>query len=241
LVIGQAFFGFYQDSQIRPACPATFTQHAVYFYFLKYSPKVLTMLFSHAKVKALREANRLWEEAASPETSSLSVGREVPGGEVVGGSEGGLDFLMPGGGVASVVDSVEEMFADEERVSSNSKTENQGAVQLVFPCSNQERGDSDQWHWNLCGGLIGGARGNRFCTKIIDKRYSHCSVASHAVHKAELNKGHGYIPSVNDRSNTESAFLEPCVPSARFPDSINDLASQFLSHEEWIAFLTYLP
>jgi hypothetical protein len=88
------------------------------FYFLKYSPYVLTMSFSHAKVKALREASRLREEAASPETS-LSVGMEVPGGEVVGGSKGGLDFLMPGGGVASVVDSVEEMFADEERVSPN--------------------------------------------------------------------------------------------------------------------------
>jgi hypothetical protein len=46
---------------------------------------------------------------------------------------------------------------------------------------------------------------------------------------------------VNDRSNTQSACLEPSVSSARFPSSINDLAGQALSHEEWIAFLTYLP
>jgi hypothetical protein len=46
---------------------------------------------------------------------------------------------------------------------------------------------------------------------------------------------------VNDCSNTESAYLVPSVSSAGFPNSINDLAGQVLSHKEWIAFLTYLP
>jgi hypothetical protein len=71
---------------------------------------------------------------------------------------------------------------------------------------------------------------------------SRCKVASHANHKAELQSGHGCIPSsVNDRSNTKSAYLEPPVSSNRFLDSINDLADQALSCEEWIAFLTYVP
>jgi hypothetical protein len=117
------------------------------------------MSFSHATVKALGEASRLREESASPETS-LSVGMEVPGGEVVGGSEGGLDFLMPGGGVVSVVDSVEESFAEEERVSPVEKVENQGAVKLMFLHPTQEVGSNNRWNWNICGGLIGGARGN---------------------------------------------------------------------------------
>jgi hypothetical protein len=66
-------------------------------------------------------------------------------------------------------------------------------------------------------------------------------VSSHSTCKAALQEGHGHIPSVNDRSNTESAFLQPYVASARFPNSINDLTDQALSHEEWVAFLTYLP
>jgi hypothetical protein len=70
----------------------------------------------------------------------------------------------------------------------------------------------------VCGGLIGGARGNHFCTKIIrDSAYPHCGVGSHVTHKATLDEGHGYIPSITDRANTESAYLEPSVDAARFP------------------------
>ena len=72
-------------------------------------------------------------------------------------------------------------------------------------------------------------------------KFPHCGVASHAAHKADLKKGHGYIASVNDRSNTESAFLSPTLSGERFPSSINDLTGQALSHEEWVAFLAYLP
>lgn len=54
----------------------------------------------------------------------------------------------------------------------------------------------------------------------------HCGLGSHSTHKAKLQPGHGHIPSVTDRANTES---------------FNDLAGQALSHEEWLAFLTHLP
>jgi hypothetical protein len=202
------------------------------------------MSFSHAKVKALREASRAREDGASPATSS-SVELGVSGGEVVGGSEGGMvDFLMPGGDAASMVDSVEEMFLENKKAITTGKLSGQqpGAVKLVFPLCTGELDAIEQWPWNVCGGIIGGARGNRFCTKPVEHAESHhCGVASHAMHKAILQEGTGYIPSVNDRSNTESAFLEPVVSASRFPSSINDLANQALSHEEWVTFLTYLP
>jgi hypothetical protein len=202
------------------------------------------MSFNIAKVKALREDSLRRGASASQPTSPFAE-LDLPGGEDVGGSEGGgLDFLTPGGGVASVVDSVEEMFYDDERrLAEVEKLEKEGAVKLVFPLYAGELDGADGvWSWNVCGGLIGGSRGNRFCTKALKgSTYTHCGVASHAVHKAPLEEGHGYIPSINDRSNTESAFLEPYVASARFPNSIKDLASQALTHEEWIAFLTYLP
>jgi hypothetical protein len=47
---------------------------------------------------------------------------------------------------------------------------------------------------------------------------------------------------VTDRSNTESAFLEPSVNAARFPGAFTELLGQSLSqHEEWIALFTVLP
>jgi hypothetical protein len=56
----------------------------------------------------------------------------------------------------------------------------------------------DEWPWNICGGLIGGARGSRSCTKPFnDPRHTHCGVVwSHTVHKAPLEEGHGCIPNV---------------------------------------------
>jgi hypothetical protein len=212
------------------------------FYFSKYSPTVLTMLFSHAKVKALCEESL---RRALLETSSFDE-LGVPGGEVVEGSRGGvMDFLLDARRrhYASVVDSVEEMFLENaKQVSAVEKAGQKGAVKLIFPlCTGEVRVD-EQWPWDVCGGLIGGPQGNRFCTKSIkDATYPHCGVGSHVAHKATLQEGHGYIPSIHDRANTESAFLEPNVASARFPNSIKDLIGQALSHEEWIAFLTYLP
>jgi hypothetical protein len=141
---------------------------------------------------------------------------------------------------------IEEVFSEFDHqdggaVGSGIKTE-EGAVKLIFPLYNQDGEVGEQWPWNVCGGLIGGPRGNRFCTKPVgDSRYPHCGVASHAAHKADLQKGYGCIPSVKDRSNTESAFLSPTLSGWRFPNSINDLANQALSHEEWVAFLSYLP
>jgi hypothetical protein len=206
------------------------------------------MPFNPAKVKALRDESRRRGELLSPRPIS-PVGLGVSGGEVVGGSGGGLDFLLtPGGGAASMVgsleDSVEEMFSEEATMvdKKNLVKEDDGLGRLIFPLCSGEVGLDKQWTWNLCGGLIGGARGTRFCTKSVEGTgLTHCKVASHVIHKAELQEGHGYIPSVNDRANTESAYLDPWVSSACFPNKINDLAGQALLHDEWIAFLTYLP
>jgi hypothetical protein len=153
-----------------------------------------------------------------------------------------LDFLTPGGGIALVVDSVEEMFfEDRRRVAEVQKSGKEGAVKLVFSlCTGEVRGD-EQRAWNVCGGLIGGPCGNRFCTKPMkDATCLHCGVALHATYKAPLQEGHGYIQSFSDRSNAESAFFEPYVAPGWFLNSISDLAGQALTQEEWIAFLTYL-
>jgi hypothetical protein len=155
-----------------------------------------------------------------------------------------MDFLMPGEGAASVVDSAEEMFAAEDQMML--ETRNTGVssdtVKLVFPLRTGEIGLDYNWPWNLCGGLIGGTSGNRFCTKVIKNPYHpHCGIASHAAHEAELYDGHGYIPSMRGRANTEAVFLEPNVTATRFPNKFNDIIGQTLSHEEWIAFLTFLP
>jgi hypothetical protein len=201
------------------------------------------MSFSHAKAKALWDASLIRGELASPGTlSPVELGGS--GGEVVGGSGGGaMDFLTPGRGAASTVDSVEEMFLDDKRwFDAGFKSQKDGAVQLIFPLCSGEVGLDKQWPWNLCKGLIGGPRGNRFCTKTLGEGNSvHCGIVSHATNKADLEEGHGYIPKLNDRSNTELAFLEPYVSSAQFPDSINDLAEQALLHEEWVRSSHFFP
>ena len=86
-------------------------------------------------------------------------------------------------------------------------------------------------------------RGNRFCTKLIkDTDTPRCGVASHAAHKADLKQDHGCTPrSANDHSNTESAFVSSTLSGRHFPSSIDDLAGQALSHEEWVTFLVRLP
>lgn len=115
-----------------------------------------------------------------------------------------------------------------------------GAVQLIFPL---RVGDGDgQWCWNICGGLIGGQRGKRFCTKnILGTNFSHCGVGSHSMNKASLEPEHGYPQCDRSGKNTESAHISPSVSGSHFPNSINDLAGQALSHEEWVAFLAHLP
>jgi len=173
-------------------------------------------------------------ELASPATTMSPAVLGASGGEVVGGSGGGFgDFLTPGGGAASVVEGevesleVEEMFSEFDEVGSEVEAKREaGAVRLIFPLYNYEEGTEEQWAWNVCGGLIGGPRGTRFCTKIIENlKFPHCGVASHAAHKADLKKGHGYIPSVNDRSNTESAFLSPTLSGERFPRPKHPISS----------------
>jgi hypothetical protein len=76
----------------------------------------------------------------------------------------------------------------------------------------------EEWPWNMCGGVIRGARGNHFCTKMRNNpAYTHCGVVSDVAHKTDLMEGHGYtIPSVTDHSNTASAYLEPTVDAGRF-------------------------
>jgi hypothetical protein len=61
------------------------------------------------------------------------------------------------------------------------------------------------------------------------------------VHKAIIEEGHGYIPSVTDRANTESVFLTPSVNAVRFPGIFSELLGQSLTHEERINLLTVLP
>jgi hypothetical protein len=99
------------------------------------------MSFNHAKVKALREESIRRGELGSPAPLSPAV-LGVSGGEGVGGSVGGFgDVLMPGGGAASVVgsveDSVEDVFSEFEV---GVKTE-KGAVELIFPLYDQYASD----------------------------------------------------------------------------------------------------
>jgi hypothetical protein len=119
------------------------------------------MLFSHAKAKAQREDSMRRGELASPASLSPDV-LGGSGGEVVGGSGGGFgDFLMPGGGAASVVGSavdsveIEEVFSEFDHqdgggVRPGIKTK-EGAVKLIFPIYNQDNGEvGEQWLWNVC-------------------------------------------------------------------------------------------
>jgi hypothetical protein len=49
------------------------------------------------------------------------------------------------------------------------------------------------------------------------------------------------IPSVTDRANTESVFLNPSVNAACFPGAFSELLEQSLTSKEWINSLTVLP
>jgi hypothetical protein len=63
--------------------------------FSKHSPKVLTMSFSHAKAKSLREASLRRGDIASPSEGLAPVGTGVSGGEEVrrsGDPGGGVGF-----------------------------------------------------------------------------------------------------------------------------------------------------
>jgi hypothetical protein len=216
----------------------------IYFYFLKHSPKVLTMLFNYADVKVcLEESRRQGAPASSGGSSSPASG--VPGGEV-GGSVGvGMDFLTPDDGVGSMVDSEEELFVEMEAkqtAAAAAAKQEKDAVKLVFLLLIGQLGAEDEWPWNACGGLIGGARGKRFCAKLIrDPAHPHFGAGSHATHKATLEEGHGHIPSVADRANTESACLDPSVDADRFPGAFDVLLGRSLPYEEWIASFVVLP
>jgi hypothetical protein len=139
--------------------------------------------FDYAKMRARKEASRVRGAAAQGGVPPVIVGEF--GGEV-GGSGGGLDFLTPGGG--SMVDSEEERFLEvesEQRVAA--AKQEKGAVKLLFPLLAGQAGMEEKWPWNVCGGLIGGAGGNRFCTKpITNPAYTHCGIGSHARSACEL-------------------------------------------------------
>lgn len=204
------------------------------------------MSFDYAKIKALRDGSQARGAARSPAGSVLSGELGVLGGEV-GGSGGGLmDLSAQGDGAGgSILDSEEEMFVNLEAKRLDViglKRESADAVKLVFPLVTGQVGVDDAWPWNVCGGLIGGPRGNRFCTKIISSpSHPHCGVGSHAAHKATISEGHGYIPSVTGRSNVESAYLTPSIAAARFPSAFSEILGQCLTHEQWIASFTVLP
>jgi hypothetical protein len=192
--------------------------------------------FDYAKMRARQEESRARTAAATMGGVPPVVVGEFRG--EVGGSGGGVDFSTPGGG--SMVDSEEERFLEveaEQRVSA--AKQEKGAVKLLFPLLAGQVGMEEKWPWNVCGGLIGGAGGNRFCTKLItNPAYTHCGIGSHAVHKANLQEGHGYIPNVSDRAK---AYLEPSIDASRFPGSFSELLGQSLSYEGWLASFTVLP
>jgi hypothetical protein len=198
------------------------------------------MSFNFANVKARQEASRR-RGALHGATPSVELG--LPGGED-GGSGGGVDFSTPGEDAGLRVDSEEEMFAEvESNQHGSAEKQDSDAVKLLFPLLTGAVGMEEEWPWNICGGLIGGARGSRFCTKLCESSvYSHCGVGSRAVHKAKLEERRGYIPTnVSDRANMESAFLEPSIDAARFPGTSTELLGQSLFYEEWIESMTVLP
>jgi hypothetical protein len=199
-------------------------------------------MFDYAKMKA-RQA-----ESCARGVAAITQGGVPPvvfgefGGEVGGSVGGGLDFSTPGGGGGSMVeDSEEERFVEVEadQCVAAAKQE-EDAVKLLFPLLTGQVGMEEKWPWNVCGGLIGGASGNRFCTKLItNQAYTHCGTGSHAVHKANLQEGHGYIHTVSDRA--KAYFLKPSIDAARFPGSFSELLGQSLLREGWLASFTVLP
>jgi hypothetical protein len=121
------------------------------------------MSFSHAKVEAFREKSLRRGELASPATSPLVELGGFGGGEGVGGSDGGvMEFLTLGGGAASVVGSVEEMFLSEKDAPHN--VGKLDSVKLVFPHQiNGAGGVYETWNWNLC--LLRGVDWRASCWK----------------------------------------------------------------------------
>jgi hypothetical protein len=155
----------------------------------------------------------------------------VPWGVLGSVGSVGSRFSSPRVGVSSpAVDSEEELF-DGVSINPPAAAEKQekDKVNLVFPLLSGSLGIEGEWPLNICGGLIGGAS------------LSHCGVGSHAVHKAIIDEGHGYIPSVTNRANTESVFLTPLVNAVCFPGAFSELLGQSLTHEEWINSLTVFP
>jgi hypothetical protein len=203
------------------------------------------MSFNHANVKARQEESRRRAQCAT--TGSVSpvspVVLGVPGGEFEG-SVVGWDVSTPVEGDDFWEDSDEEEMLDKLETklpTSPAEKQEKKAVTLVFPLLAGQFGADNEWPWNLCGGLIDGAKGNRFYTKTIsDPTCPHCGIGSHAAHKATLKEGHGYIPSVTDRANAESAYLDPSVDADRCPGAFSVLLRRLSSYEEWIASFTAL-
>ena len=206
-----------------------------------------------AKLIAIQAAGRkVQADKARSNAPPVMVG--VPAGEV-GGSGGGFSTPVGGsrGGDGSMMDEddgVEDMYddyggeikAEVKFTSGGGDTED--PVALVFPTIDKEdKEDNDKWKWSVCGGLIGGVKGgNRFCIKPLESGgYGHCGIGSHAVKKAELVEGFGYIPSNGDRLNTRSAFLAPTIDTRSLPLAYLESLQALLTPSQWVSFFAVLP
>lgn len=69
----------------------------------------------------------------------------------------------------------------------------------------------------------------------------HCGVRSHALKKAELQEGFGYIPNTGDHTNITSAFVLPNVNVVRLPDAHMESLQNSLPPDQWVAFFALLP
>jgi hypothetical protein len=92
------------------------------------------MLFNYANMKVRQVESRHRGEAIASPGNVSPVALEEFGGEV-GGSVGGiLDFLTPGEGGGSMVDSEEERFSEVEFHQQIARAKHdEGAVKLLFP------------------------------------------------------------------------------------------------------------
>ena len=206
-----------------------------------------------AKLIAIQAAGRkVQADKARSGAPPAMVG--VPAGEV-GGSGGGFSTPVGGsrGGDGSMMDEddgVEDMYDDygdaikaEVKVTSGGG-DTEDPVALVFPIIDREDKEvNDKWKWPVCGGLIGGVKGgNRFCIKPLESGgYGHCGIGSHAVKKAELVEGFGYIPSNGDRLNTRSAFLAPTIDTRSLPLAYLESLQALLTPSQWVSFFAVLP
>jgi hypothetical protein len=84
--------------------------------------------------------------------------------------------------------------------------------------------------YSMCCGIVGSK--GKFCTQsMID-----CEVQSHVGKKAEVGSGYYIRTSLGSKL----AWLEPCLPLNKAPESLRDLLQSTLSHMDWIRVITAL-